>query len=83
MGDGRGGRLHPFAALAHTVCFGQTRKVSWQSTILVGGAIYSGPSALVDERVWARSDISELVVVHADGSRGPRKTSTTSPACGA
>ena len=48
-------------------------RVSWQSTILVGGAIYSGPSALVDERVWARSDISELVVVHADGSRGPRE----------
>jgi transposase len=49
-------RLHPLPQVAHTVCFGQTRKVSWQSTISVGGALYSVPSALVDERVRARSD---------------------------
>ena len=48
-------RLHPLPRLAHTVCFGQTRKVDWQSTISVGGAIYSVPHALVDERVWARA----------------------------
>jgi hypothetical protein len=47
--------------------------VSWQSTISVGGAIYSVPSTLVDERVWARIDGSELVVVHADGREGPRE----------
>jgi len=41
-------RLHGLPAVAHTVCFGQTRRVSWQSTISVGGAIYSVPSALVD-----------------------------------
>jgi len=45
--------------------------VSWQSTISVGGAVYSVPSALVDERVWARTDGCELVIVHADGSDGP------------
>ncbi len=45
-----------------TVCFGQTCKVSWQSTISVGGALYSVPSALVDERVWARTEGAELVV---------------------
>ena len=39
------GRLHRLPALPHTVCFGQTRKVGWQSTISVGGAIYSVPSA--------------------------------------
>ena len=66
-------RLHPLPAVAHTVCFGQTRKVSWQSTISVGGALYSVPSALVDERVWARVDGSELVVVHADSPPGPRE----------
>jgi transposase len=49
-------RLHPLPQVAHTVCFGQTRKVSWQSTISVGGALYSVPSTLVDERVWARGD---------------------------
>src|SRR3954447_23215703 len=66
-------RLHRLPQLPHTVCFGQTRKVSWQSTISVGGAIYSVPSTLVDERVWARADGTELVVVHADGSDGPRE----------
>lgn len=66
-------RLHPLPAVAHTVCFGQTRKVSWQSTVSVGGALYSVPSTLVDERVWARPDGSELVVVHADSPEGPRE----------
>jgi transposase len=66
-------RLHPLPQVAHTVCFGQTRKVSWQSTISVGGALYSVPSTLVDERVWARSDGDELVIVHADAPDGPRE----------
>jgi transposase len=66
-------RLKPLPAVPHTVCFGQTRKVSWQATISVGGAIYSVPSALVDEGVWARVEGSELVVVHADSPRGPRE----------
>jgi hypothetical protein len=61
------GRLHPLAKAPHTVCFGQTRRVCRQSTISVGGAVYSVPSKLVDERVWVRVDGSELVVVHADG----------------
>jgi transposase len=66
-------RLHPLPAVAHTACFGQTRRVGRQSTISVGGAIYSVPSALVDARVWARVDGSELVVVHADDPSGPRE----------
>jgi len=66
-------RLHPLPAMAHTVCFGQTRRVSWQSTISVGGAIYSVPTGLVDERVWARVDGSQLVIVHADSPEGPRE----------
>ncbi len=66
-------RLHRLPAIAHTVCFGETRKVSWQSTISVGGALYSVPSTLVDERVWARADGGELVVVHADSADGPRE----------
>ena len=66
-------RLHPLPRLPQTVCFGQTRKVSWQSTISVGGALYSVPSTLVDERVWVRADGAELVVVHADSADGPRE----------
>lgn len=66
-------RLHPLPKVAHTVCFGQTRRVCRQSTISVGGAIYSVPSRLVDERVWARSDATKLVIVHADSAQGPRE----------
>jgi transposase len=66
-------RLHPLPQLPHTVCFGQTRKVSWQSTISVGGALYSVPSTLIDGRVWARSDGDELVIVDADAPDGPRE----------
>jgi transposase len=66
-------RLHPLPGVPHTVCFGQTRKVGWQSTISVGGAVYSVPSTLVDERVWARVDGTELVIVHADAPEGPRE----------
>ncbi len=66
-------RLHPLPAVPHTVCFGQTRRVSWQSTISVGGALYSVPSTLAGERVWERVEGSELVVVEADGSDGPHE----------
>ena len=55
------------------MCFGETRKVSWQSLISVGGAQYSVPHDLIDERVWARTDGDELIVVHVDGHQGPRE----------
>jgi len=58
--------LHRLPRLPHTVCFGQTRKVNWQSTISVGGAIYSVPHELVDERVWVRADGRRA-------DRGPRR----------
>jgi transposase len=65
--------LHRLPKLSHTLCFGQTRKVNWQSLISVGGAQYSVPHTLVDERVWARIEDQELVVVHVDGPAGPRE----------
>jgi transposase len=66
-------RLHRLPRLPHMVCFGETRKVSWQSVISVGGARYSVPHSLIDERVWVRADGDELIVVHADGPGGPRE----------
>lgn len=66
-------RLHPLPAVAHTLCFGQTRRVSRSSTVSLGGALYSVPSSLVEERVWVRVDGSELVVVHVDSPDGPRE----------
>src|ERR1700747_758306 len=65
--------LHRLPRLPHTICFGQTRKVNWQSTISVGGAIYSVPHELVDERVWVRIADSGLVVVPVDAPAGPRE----------
>jgi hypothetical protein len=65
--------LHRLPKLPHTVCFGETRKVSWQSLISVGGALYSVPHELIDERVWARTDRDQLIVVHIDGHQGPRE----------
>jgi hypothetical protein len=66
------GRLHPIPAVAHTVCFGETRKVSEQSTISIGSALYSVPSELVEQKVWARADGDELIVIHV-GADGPRE----------
>ena len=65
--------LHRLPRLPHTMCFGETRKVNWQSLISVGGAQYSVPHELVNQRVWARSDGEQLIVVHVDGHLGPRE----------
>ncbi len=67
------GRLHRLPRRPHTVCFGETRKVSWQSTISVGGARYSVPHSLIDERVWARADGDELIMVYVDGHQGAKE----------
>jgi transposase len=66
-------RLHRLPRVPHTVCFGETRKVSWQSTISFGGALYSVPHELVDQRVWARVDGEQLIVIDADSPDGPRE----------
>ena len=66
-------QLHRLPRLPHTVCFGETRKVNWQSLISVGGAQYSIPHELIDERVWARIDGDRLIAVHVDGHQGPKE----------
>jgi hypothetical protein len=66
-------RLHRLPRVAHPVCFEETRKVGWQSTISVGGALYSVPHGLIDERVWARADGDQLIVIHLDATDGPRE----------
>jgi hypothetical protein len=55
------------------VVFGETRKVSWQSTVSVGSALYSVPHELVDQRVWVRAQGEELIVVATDGPAGARE----------
>ena len=65
--------LHPVPRLAHTLCFGQARKVDRQSTVSIGDAVYSVPHQLIGQRVWARADGEQLVVVHVDRDAGPQE----------
>ena len=65
--------LHRLPRLPHTLCFGQTRKVDRQATVSVGDAIYSVPHELIGERVWARVEGEQLVVVHIEAIHGPRE----------
>jgi hypothetical protein len=44
-------QLHRLPRLPHTVCFGETRKVNWQSLISVGGALYQGPREVARHRL--------------------------------
>lgn len=57
-------RLHRLPDVAYTAAFGETRKVSWSSTISYGGVTYSVPHTLVDDVVWVRVDGDEIVAVH-------------------
>ena len=57
-------RLHVLPATAFTAAFGETRHVSWSSTISFGGVTYSVPHALIDESVWVRVDGDEIVATH-------------------
>lgn len=62
-------RLHRLPGRAFTAAFGETRKVSWSSTISFGGVTYSVPHQLVDDEVWVRVDGDEIVATHVS-SRG-------------
>ena len=62
-------RLHPVPAAPYTVAFGESRAVSWSSTINFRGARYSVPHVHRDSRVWVRA-AGERVVIVADGPDG-------------
>jgi transposase len=57
-------RLHRLPDTAFTVAFGETRKVTWSSTISYGGVTYSVPHQLIDAEVWVRVDGDEVVATH-------------------
>lgn len=63
--------LHPAPEVPFTAAFGETRSVSFTSTISFGGVRYSVPHQLVGERVWVRRHAGEVVVVHVDPQAGP------------
>jgi len=61
-------RLHRLPEVAYTAAFGQTRRVSWSSTISYGGVTYSVPHTLADDQVWVRVDGDEIVAVHTSAA---------------
>lgn len=63
--------LHPIPKAPYAAVFGQTRSVTRESTISVGGVRYSVPHRLIDERVWVREHGADLVIVHLDPAHGP------------
>ena len=63
-------RLHRLPEAPYTAVFGETRKVSWNSTVSFGGVTYSVPHALADETVWVRVDGERVAVTHCAPS-GP------------
>ncbi|WP_335990044.1 IS21 family transposase [Glycomyces sp. MUSA5-2] len=55
-------RLHPVPLEPFAAAFGETRRVSRDSTISVGSVRYSVPHQLVDRTVWARFHGDDMVV---------------------
>lgn len=63
-------RLHRIPDVGFTAGFGETRKVTWSSTVSFGGVTYSVPHTLAGDEVWVRVDGDEIVATHisADGA---------------
>ena len=55
--------LHRIPEVPYTVAFGESRRVSWSSTITHQGARYSVPHRFRDETVFVRHHGEEIVVV--------------------
>jgi len=64
--------LHRVPAEPYTMAFGESRAVSWSSTVNYGGARYSVPHTLRDTRVWVRV-AGDRVVIVADEPGGARE----------
>jgi transposase len=57
--------LHRVPQEPYTVAFGETRAVSWSSTISFRGARYSVPHRHMGDRVWVRVAGDELIITAA------------------
>ncbi len=64
--------LHRVPDEPYTVAFGESRAVSWSSTVNFGGARYSVPCTLRDTRVWVRV-AGDAVVIVAEGPDGAKE----------
>ena len=59
--------LHAIPDEPFTAAFGESRSVSWASTVTYRSARYSVPDHLAGGRVWVRATTDELVVVAGEG----------------
>jgi len=60
--------LHSVPDTAYTAAFGESRAVSWSSTVSFRGARYSVPHAHVAGSVWVRVAADQVVIVAGVGS---------------
>jgi hypothetical protein len=60
--------LHAIPDVAYTGAFGESRIVSWSSTVSFRGGRYSVPDTLAGGRVWVRAAAGEVIVVAGEGS---------------
>lgn len=65
-------RLHPVPADPYVAALGETRVVTRESVISLGGTRYSVPHQLIDQTVWVRVDGDEVVIAHK-GEHGVRE----------
>ena len=65
-------RLHRVPADPYVAALGETRVVTRESVISLGGTRYSVPHQLIDQTVWVRVDGEEVVIAHR-GDRGVRE----------
>jgi hypothetical protein len=60
--------LHPVPDAPYTAAFGQSRTVSWSSTVSFRGARYSVPDRLCAAQVWVRATAGEVVITAGEGT---------------
>jgi transposase len=60
--------LHRIPEEPYTAAFGESRSVSWASTVSYRSARYSVPDHLAGGRVWVRATTDELVIVAGEGT---------------
>jgi len=60
--------LHRIPDAPYTAAFGESRSVSWSSTVSFRAARYSVPDQLAGCQVWVRCAAGEVVIVAGEGS---------------
>lgn len=62
------GCLHAIPDAPFTAAFGESRTVSWSSTVSFRGARYSVPDQLCAAQVWVRAAAGEVIITAGEGT---------------